>query len=237
MDMFLEFKKYAIFYNLDKKDTKKLWDIIKPVCEHKEFIKRMNKPFYHHDIKMLGEHIMSDAIVTYKYAIKKNINVKYSVLIAMFHDLYEEPWQNNPKKKKLFNKHGFVHPIEAVINAITWYPEYFKDIKVAELLIDGIIHHMYPFPVRILDNTNIELNNVEKYNKLDDRYKELIKKSLGRNKIGKISLSKSYFKEGRIMAKADKYVCYHTELKGIKSLLTLTGKNKKLDNYKNKSSK
>ena len=47
-------------------------------------------------------------------------------------------------KKILRNKHGFVHPIEAVVNAITWFPQYFKTKEKTVIIIDGIIHHMFP---------------------------------------------------------------------------------------------
>lgn len=59
----------------------------------------------------------------------------------MFHDLYERPWQNSGiKKERLTNRHGFVHPIEAVINANTWYPKYFESDLKSKIIIDGVIH-------------------------------------------------------------------------------------------------
>ena len=81
------------------------------------------------------------------------INLKIAIYIAMFHDLYEEPWQNNIKSKgkKFKNLHGFTHPIEAVVNAITWFPNIFQDEEESLMIIDGIIHHMYPLPVRAID--------------------------------------------------------------------------------------
>ena len=237
-DVYSIYKEYAVKYKLSNKDIKKLWDIIKPICEHEEFLKRMQKPFYHHEFKTLGEHIISDTIVTYKIAndlnkkIDKNINIRLACLIAMFHDLYEHPWQNHGHKK-LVNAHGFTHPVEAAINAITWFPEYFKDKTNSFILIDGIIHHMYPLPVRRMDYDKFELNNQPKFDALDDKYKNMIKLSTSYGKLGKFSMRKSFFIEGRVLSKADKKVAMGTDIKSVRGLLSLvTGKNKKIDkNY------
>ena len=105
------YEKYKYFckqYKLTGYNVKRLWSMIRPICYHKEFIKRCQAPFWHHDCKTLGDHIICDAIVTYKMITKlkkKNkkfdfINLKAAICIAMFHDLYEEPWQNNLKAKK-----------------------------------------------------------------------------------------------------------------------------------------
>ena len=69
--------------------------------------------------------------------------------------------------------------IASVVNAATWYPEYFKDDFTALVLIDGIIHHMYPFPVRRIPQniSKIEINNLAKYKKLPRKYQLLITKS------------------------------------------------------------
>lgn len=224
----------AKYYKLDSRERKVLWNIIKPIALHKEFIKRCNKPFYHHDTKMLGEHIISDAIVTYKLCkkVKKSnflVDTKTAVIIAMFHDLYVEPWQNNPKKKILPNKHGFVHPVEAIVNAITWYPEYFKTKDKSLVIIDGVIHHMFPLGVRRFDNLDMELNNKELYEKLDTRYKDMINLVLNSAKVGHLSLRRSFFLEGRIMSKADKIVAFSKDLSSIRGYLALIGvKNKNI---------
>ena len=234
-EIYLKYKDFAKFYNLSNYDIKKLWGIIKPICEHEEFQNRCLPPFWHHDNKTIGEHILCDTIVTYIMVKKlknnkiKSVNLNNACLIAMFHDLYECPWQNQKIKKKLFNKHGFVHPIEAAINAITWYPEYFKNKDVAAVIIDGIIHHMYPFPVRAFDDTNMDLNNQDKFAKLEDKYKEIIKLSTNLGRIGKISFRRSFFSEGRILAKADKKVAFHNDIHSIDGYLALiSGCNKKL---------
>ena len=68
--VYLKYKKYAKDYKLDSSDTRKLWKIIEPIATHEEFIKRSTDPYYHHDIKTLGDHILCDTIVTYKLANK-----------------------------------------------------------------------------------------------------------------------------------------------------------------------
>ena len=153
------------------------------------------------------------------------------IKIALFHDLYTIPWQNNKKAhvKHFFNKHGFRHPIEAVINAINWYPDYFNND--ADIIIDGIIHHMFPLPVRsfkLKDVEKIELKNNYDFNKLDDVYQKMIINSIKRGKIGIISLARSKYQEGRIVSLADKKVSLR-QIKDFASFKALfTGHNKSL---------
>ena len=147
----------------------------------------------------------------------------------MFHDLYEKPWQNARDHKKLMNKHGFVHPIEAAINAITWYSEYFKDNKETEIIVDGIIHHMYPLPVRAMNLEIWDLNNLDKFKKLDKKYQEIISNSTKRWSIRKIGFCRSKYLEGRIVSKADKKVALSLDLKRPGAYLSLiNGNNKKI---------
>ena len=238
MNIYTQFKILCLKYNVDGKNSKTLWNLIKPICLHPEFKKRNYSPFWHHDATTLGEHIMSDAIVTYKmiYKIKNRrkldfINLKIAIYIAMFHDLYEEPWQNNIKSKgkKFKNLHGFTHPIEAVVNAITWFPNIFQDEEESLMIIDGIIHHMYPLPVRAIDEYAMELNNQEKFNQLPEIYKKMIFVSTYVGKVGAFSFRKSFYIEGRIMSKADKLVAIRKEICSAGAYLSLiTGKNKKL---------
>lgn len=216
-------------YNFNRKEKEEFFSFIIPIISHNEFVKRYSALEYpHHDNISLGYHILSDAMVTYKI-IKdnpkyKDLNLKTAVIIAMFHDLYELPWQNNPNKKSSFtNKHGFVHPIEAAINAITWYPEYFENKETARIILDGIIHHMYPFPVKgaVKNIETLELNNINKYKLLLPKYKNMIIELSNRKKIFNLSFSRSIYKEGRIVSKADKQVSLSKELKSINSLQSL----------------
>ena len=235
MNIYTQFKILCQKYKLNNKNCKNLWNLIKPICLHPEFKKRNCGPFWHHDCKTLGEHIMCDAIVTYKIICKLKrkkcdfINLRIAIYIAMFHDLYEEPWQNNIKVKSLKNYHCFTHPIEAVANAITWFPEIFQNEQESLMIIDGIMHHMYPLPVRAIDNYALELNNQDKFNQLPEIYKKMVFVSTYVGKVGAFSFRKSFYVEGRIMAKADKIVAMKKDIRSISGYLSLiTGKNKKL---------
>ena len=138
-------------YNLDTNDRNYLIKIVNPITNHVEFQKRMTNEFMHHGSITLGMHILEDMVISYLIAKKKkNVNIDLVVIIALFHDLYTIPWQNNKDAhvKYFINKHGFRHPIEAVVNAITWYPDYFKNIDEAIIIVDRIIHHMFPLKVR-----------------------------------------------------------------------------------------
>ena len=217
-------------YNINDDDRNDIIKVIKPIVRHPEFIRRLTHEFLHHDKTTLGYHILEDTIVTFNLCKKKKLTKEQTVIamkIAMLHDLYVSPWQNNPKAKdnKFFNKHGFRHPIEAVVNAITWFPEFFKDDNEAMIIIDGIIHHMFPFPVMSVDCSNyrdLELNNLDSFLKLDDKYKKLIYKSCSRKKIKRLSFAPSSYIEGKLMRKADKISSLDnfTSLRGIIALVT-----------------
>lgn len=220
-------------YGLDEEEKKDFLQIAIPIVKHPEFQRRMNAgEFPHHAKVSLGEHIISDAILTYKLTKKKKWkkeNQQRSIIIALFHDLYEEPWQNNDKRKRFTNKHGFRHPIEAAINAATWYPEYFKDDKEAEILLDGIIHHMFPFPVRVLNNIDAELHNQEKFEELSPSIQQIIIASTKRKRFRTIAFSRSKYIEGRIVSSADKKIAIGKELRSFHGILAcVTGRNPKL---------
>ena len=222
----------------DKRDE--FIDIIEPIYVHKEFQRRFSKEFLHHGNITLGEHIVEDAVVTYirslKY-LKKHCNTDYdlkiAVTIAMLHDLYTLPWQNNVEAKthKFFNAHGFRHPIEAVINSFMWYPELFNDINETKKIIDGIAHHMFPFPVvqyKLSEKNLLELKNYDYLDKIPLYIKELLATSTARFKVGRLSLAACYYKEGRIMANSDLMVSMK-QIKDLSSAWALvSGKNKKL---------
>ena len=222
-------------YHLTLPERIELDNIIHDIYIHPEFKKRCEKPFFHHNQVTLGEHIIEDTIMTYilskKYKKNNNYDISIALKIAMFHDLYTEPWQNTNYKTRFLNKHGFRHPLEAVINAINWYPNYFQNQRESLKIIDGILHHMYPLPVDRFSNDNkAELLNCHLVDNLSKEQKELIKLSTNRGRLGLVSLSKCKCLEGRVMSKADKRVSLRN-YKGSKigSIVTLlSGKNNHL---------
>lgn len=229
-------------YNLTNAEKEELLKIINYIFIHDEFQHRMTDEYYHHDKITLGEHILEDTIVTYLLSKKHKENPKYNtnvaLKIAMMHDLYMYPWKNNPNNKQEYfcNKHGFRHPIEAILNAISWFPEDFSNSEEARKIIDGVLHHMYPLPVRKFVASSIEemeLKNPEIIEILNESTKKILTASGNRGVIGPYSMSPSQYKEGRIMSLSDKIVSI-SNLKGsnIYAYLALvTGKNKNIDQH------
>ena len=91
---------------------------------------------------------------------------------------------------------------------------------------------MYPLPVRAINTTDIEINNIDKWNELNEDIKHLIILSSNRNRIGTVSISSSKYTEGKIVSKADKIVTIKSDklsLRAYKALLT--GKNSEIKKH------
>ena len=226
-------------YQVVGKERKELLKIIKPIMLHPEFQRRFTDEFPHHGAVSVSLHIIEDSVKTYKLAKRylkrkhhKNFSLEVAVYTAMFHDLYVVAYQNNEAAKvnKFKNIHGFRHPIEAVINSYSWYSDIYKKYG-SDKLIDGIVHHMYPFPVMVVKddgNNSMELKNYPLYEKLPDDIKENLERTSHRGKIGAFSFARSKYKEGRLMSRADKLVTIR-QLKHFGDWVALlTGKNKDL---------
>lgn len=236
-------------YNFDGLDRQQFWQIIYPIFVNPNFQDRMSLNFPHHDNVSLGHHIVADAAVAYKICTKKNyekilVDRDLAVIIAMFHDLYTLPWQNNPDnfQEYAFNGHGYRHPLEAIVNAISWFPEYFEDRERAYKIIDGVIHHMFPFPVRVIDEMDLELKNAALYEELSSDLRQMMIDSSNRGfRFKHFALCPSKFKEGRIMSMADKKVAIIDDTidsirkNGFKAFhgasALMTGVNKNLEGY------
>ncbi len=213
---------------------------------HDEFQRRISPEFLHHDKITLGEHILADTIVTYLLSqkVKKpGYDYKTALKVYMVHDLYVYPWQNNPNPidTHFCNKHGFRHPLKAILNAISWFPEEFSDEKTKKKLIDGVIHHMFPLPVRkftLSENNDMELANFEIIEQLDDDTKNQLETLKSRKSIGPYSIYPSLYKEGQIMSNADKIVSFsnfkNSNIFAISALLTGKNNNIKQKQYSKK---
>lgn len=233
-------------YNLLNEEKDEIYRVIEQIFLHDEFQRRMTDEFKHHAQITLGEHILQDTVVTYLLSKKHRNNpafeMEIALKIAMMHDLYELPWQNNPMAEvnKFYNKHGFRHPIESVINSNVWFPEIFNAKEDAKKIIDGIVHHMYPLPVVAFKDSlenDLELKNFDRVSLIKDDQKRILISSSNKNKIGELSLAKSSYKEGKVMSNADKIVSI-CNFKGanINDLTALlSGKNKNL--HENKKSR
>ncbi len=62
----------------------------------------------------------------------------------MLHDFYEKDWQKNHEKKKLKEKHGFVHAKDAVCNSKKYFPN-LVDKKIESM----ILTHMFPLNLKL----------------------------------------------------------------------------------------
>lgn len=236
-------------HDLNFQEREEILQVIEPIFLHDEFQRRMTDEYLHHERITLGEHILEDTIVTYilskKYKDNSEYDVNTAMRIAMFHDLYTLPWQNNTDGvvESFCNKHGFRHPIEAVINATTWFPEMFSDREESYKMIDGIVHHMYPLPVRSFNDSlenDTEIKNFDYVKNLSLSSKEFLIQSSNRIKIGPFSVSRSQYKEGLILSKSDRIVSMSNFKNGanLYSLIALLcGYNKNLESDNNKKKK
>ncbi len=206
-----EFSKYKI--SEEKIDY--FFSVVSPIFMHPEFQKRVDSKFLHHGKTSLGMHIINNSILTYILCFKfislgYDIDIDLALKISMLHDLYEVCYKDKEscvKKSKVINLHGFVHPIEAVINSFCWYTDIFKDEDEYYKIIDGIIHHMWPFPVRCVnDFLDTEINNYGKLVFISDKVKSFIVESSNRFKIFNVSFGKCICSEGNIVSLADKIV-------------------------------
>lgn len=92
---------------------------------------------------------------------------------------------------------------------------------------------MYPLPVTSFVDSgknDLELKNFDKVSGISELSKSILKASSNRGKIGKVSLARSKYPEGRIMSDADKIV-FMTNFNNVNGLMALlTGHNKNLEN-------
>ena len=145
-------KEILDIYN-DDPDFKPWYKIVRKILHSNEFQKR--RLFRHHEFESVWNHSIKVSFNSYKYAKKNGYNEYNCAIAGLLHDFYTRAWQDsieltllddkyrenfiNPKKKSLFKKHGFTHPIEALENSRTYFKKYLnKDIE------NAIVTHMFP---------------------------------------------------------------------------------------------
>lgn len=118
---------------------------VQPILEHPEFIKR--KEFVHHESCSVFDHCLMVSIISYSWAKALGWDYKSAAIGGLLHDFYNEPWQNKDHKvccerKKIHEKHGFIHASQAAKNA----KKYFPDMVTPK--VDNIIRrHMFPLNI------------------------------------------------------------------------------------------
>ena len=134
-------------------DYNSWYKIVRKILHSNEFQKR--RLFRHHEFESVWNHSIKVSFNSYKYAKKNGLNEYNCAIAGLLHDFYTRAWQDSyelselddkyrikfikPTKEKLFEKHAFSHPIEALENSRTYFKKYLnKDIE------NAIVTHMFP---------------------------------------------------------------------------------------------
>lgn len=120
-----------------KFENKEYYEIVKPILESEEFLKR--KDFPHHYNESVYEHVLRVSYDCYKIGKKRNLDYKALAIAGLLHDFYEKPWQSDFERKPLFQKHGFTHAENARKNALKFFPDLMNE-KIESM----IQTHMFP---------------------------------------------------------------------------------------------
>ena len=120
--------------NLDKTEY---YLIVDKILNNEEF-KRRNT-FEHHGTITVYDHSLAVSKLAYHLAKLTKQDYKAAAISGLLHDFYYKPWQNNKEKKKLLEKHGFVHAKEAMENSKKYFPEYMN-----QKIENSILRHMFP---------------------------------------------------------------------------------------------
>lgn len=142
-------------------DKMEYYHIVKDILKNEEFQKRKN--YSHHGEISVYDHSLEVSKMCYTIAKRLNRDYKSAAIGGLLHDFYFKPWKENKEKKPLFQKHGFVHAKEAVVNSYRFFPELMND-KVENI----ILRHMFPLnkiPPKYLESWIIVF--VDKYVSLE----------------------------------------------------------------------
>lgn len=142
------YKKDKHFYNWYK--------IVRKILKSKEFQKR--RLFLHHENESLWTHSIKVSFLSYKFALKHNINEYNCAVAGLLHDFYTKAWQYSKELEYLDEKyrerfikkekckfkelHGIHHPIDALDNSKKYFNKYLN-----KRIEDAIITHMFPLSI------------------------------------------------------------------------------------------
>jgi len=110
--------------------------ITEDILYHPEFLKL--KTLRHHK-KDIYHHVVRVSYLSYIWAKKLRLDHVAAARGGLLHDFFIYDWRHEGqvKKKKLFEKHGFTHPKEALLNAQTHFELSDKEVNI-------ILRHMFP---------------------------------------------------------------------------------------------
>lgn len=121
------------------------YEIVKPILDHPEFIKRKN--YVHHENCSVFDHCVFVSIISFLWAKKLNLDYESAAIGGLLHDFYSKPWQSHNHKAcgnkcRFLEQHGFVHAGQAVNNAKKFFP------NLVTPKVDNIIRrHMFPLNI------------------------------------------------------------------------------------------
>lgn len=118
-------------------DKIEYYEIVYEILKSEEFQKRKN--YKHHGKISVYDHSIAVSKLAYKLAKKLNKDYRSAAIAGLLHDFYCNPWQDNDKKNKLLEAHGFTHAKEARDNANYYFPDLMNP-----KINDAILRHMFP---------------------------------------------------------------------------------------------
>ncbi len=114
------------------------YNYIKDIIET-DIVQKMDNYIQHGSTTTLT-HCLAVSYVSYRIAQKFNLDYISVARAALLHDFFLYDWHNIKKVKKLFEKHGYVHPKIALKNSLKYF-------ELNELEKDIISKHMWPLTI------------------------------------------------------------------------------------------
>ena len=127
---------------MKKINDKEFFEIVSDILDNEEFLKR--KKYKHHGNISVYDHSLKVSYLSYKCAKKMGLNKYDAAIGGLLHDFYYKPWNENCKKKKFFEKHGFVHAKEALENSKFFFKNNLNNVRE-----DIILKHMFPLNIKL----------------------------------------------------------------------------------------
>ena len=114
--------------------------LINPVVTNPIYIE-MSKKLHHMD-QTIYDHSIKVAYLSYKISKFLNLNTRNCVIAALLHDFYKNSWIDSTESKPFFQKHGFVHAEEALVNSKHYF-NHLLNIRIE----NAILRHMFPLNI------------------------------------------------------------------------------------------